>query len=114
MSKIIQLERVQFRDAVHLPCTDGQRDSALAWRDDRPGHVLELDLSTRMVTISASESMKSFRGLTSANRNHVIDVPLENVAYTLRLTDATRDLIAGAKAKTRAQLAAANLTEPAA
>lgn len=111
-SKKVLLERVQFRDAVALPCTDGTRDSALAWRDDRPAHVLELDISTRIVSIRASEAMRQFRGITSADRDHVIEVPLENIAYVRRLSDKTKQALADADQKrTKLDVARENLTE---
>ena len=99
MSKPVKLERVQFVQPMHLPCTDGARDSALAWRDDRPAHVLDLDLQTRVISIRASEAMRSFRGITSADRDHIIEVPLENVAYVRRLSARTASLIDDADQK---------------
>jgi len=115
VAKTVMLERVQFRDAVKLPCTDSARDSAQAWRDDRPGHELELDIQSRIVSIRASEAMRSFRGLTSADRDFCIEVPLENVAYMLRLTPKTAKLIDEADQKrTRADAAREAMTEPAA
>jgi hypothetical protein len=99
VAKSILLERVQFRDGVALPCTDGVAPSALAWRDDRPAHVLELDVGTRIVSVCASEAMRNFRGITSADRDHVVEVPLENVAYMRRLSEKTRRLIEAADEK---------------